>query len=347
MVALLAVLNLTACTRGESRPRLVRLQGAGASFPAPLYGRWFKTYNAAHPDVQIDYQSVGSGSGVKSVIDGMVDFGASDAAMTADEIKRVHAGIQLLPMTAGSIVLTYNLSGVRDLKLSRAAYTGIFLGRIKSWNAPEIAASNPGKSLPNLPIRLVVRADSSGTTYVFTKHLSAISPEFAESPGVNKMPSWPTGTRSKGNEGVASSVKTTPGALGYLEYGFAETQHMAMAALENKAGKFVAPNNTSGQVALSEAELPEDMVAWIPDPRSAEAYPIVTYTWLIVYRRYEDPQKLAALKDFVRYGAAEGQELALSLGYIPLPESVRKKITSAVDNVQLAANNGPTLHTRR
>jgi phosphate transport system substrate-binding protein len=222
----------------SSRPRLIRLQGAGASFPAPLYGRWFKAYNKAHPHVQIDYQSVGSGSGVKSVIDGMVDFGASDAAMTAEEIARVKAGVQLLPMTAGSIVLTYNLASVRELTLSRKAYAGIFLGRINNWNAPEIAACNEGKSLPNLPIHLVVRADSSGTTFVFTKHLSAVSPEFAKSPGVNKMPNWPTGTRSKGNEGVASSVKTTPGSIGYLEYGYAQTQHMAMVTLENKSGRY-------------------------------------------------------------------------------------------------------------
>jgi phosphate transport system substrate-binding protein len=198
----------------------VMLQGAGASFPAPLYAKWFKTYNAAHPEAQIDYQSVGSGSGVKAVIDKTVDFGASDAAMTPDEIAKVDLGVQLLPMTAGSIVLAYNLEGVEDLKLTREAYVGIFLGTVKKWNDKLIADANPGAKLPDREINVVVRADGSGTTYVFTKHLSAISEDFAKSPGVNKQPNWPVGTKAKGNEGVAASIMGTPGSIGYLEYGY-------------------------------------------------------------------------------------------------------------------------------
>ncbi|HEX4352832.1 MAG TPA: phosphate ABC transporter substrate-binding protein PstS, partial [Polyangiales bacterium] len=220
----------------------VRLQGAGASFPAPLYTKWFKDYATKHPGIQIDYQSVGSGSGVKAVIDHTVDFGASDAAMTPEEMRRVPEGVRLFPLTAGSIVLSYNLGGVTQLKLSRKTYAAIFLGKIKNWNDPEIAASNPGVKLPKTPINVVVRADSSGTTFVFTKHLSEISPEFASSPGVNKMPNWPVGTRSKGNEGVTASLKTTPGSIGYVEYGYANSQKLPMAMLENKAGKFIAPD---------------------------------------------------------------------------------------------------------
>ena len=179
----------------------VKLQGAGASFPAPLYNKWFKTYSAAHPDVQIDYQSVGSGSGVKDVIDKTVDFGASDAAMTPEEMEQVDAGVQLLPMTAGSIVLAYNLPGVDELKLSREAYSGIFLGKITKWNDPKITATNPGAKLPDQNINVIVRADSSGTTFVFTKHLSAINDEFAKSPARIRCPTGRWAPSPRGTKG--------------------------------------------------------------------------------------------------------------------------------------------------
>jgi phosphate transport system substrate-binding protein len=316
----------------------VKLQGAGASFPAPLYTRWFKSYSDTHPGTQIDYQSVGSGSGVKAVIDDTVDFGASDAAMTPDEMARVPAGVQLLPLTAGSIVLTYNLDGVSELKLSRKAYAGIFLGTIKTWNDPAIAASNPGAKLPKLPINVVVRADSSGTTFVFTKHLSAISPEFASGPGVNKMPNWPVGTRSKGNEGVTASVKTTPGSIGYIEYGYAASQKLPMAELENKAGKYVAANTASGQAALAGVSFSPEMVGWAPDPEAADAYPIATYTWLILYKQYKDSQKLAALRGLLKYALGAGQGAAEQLGYIPLPAATVEKVKAALEGVKLNAS---------
>jgi phosphate transport system substrate-binding protein len=322
----------------EKEPETIKLQGAGASFPAPLYSKWFKDYGATHANVQIDYQSVGSGSGVKSVIDHTVDFGASDAAMTPEEIARVPEGVQLLPMTAGSIVLTYNLEGVPDLQLSRAAYSGIFLGKITKWNDKAIAAANPGKKLPNTPINVVVRADSSGTTYVFTKHLSEVSPEFAKSPGTNKMPNWAVGTRSKGNEGVTASIKTTPGSIGYIEFGYAKSQQLQVAKLENKSGAYVEANSASGLAALNSAELPENMVAWVPDPPAADAYPIVTYTWLLLYKQYKDPRKLEVLRDVVRYSVTEGQSHAEPLGYIPLPAPVVERVKAAVENVKLASN---------
>ena len=202
----------------------VRLQGAGASFPAPLYSKWFKQYNVAHPEVQIDYQSVGSGAGVKTVIDKTGDFGASDAAMSDEEIAKVDVGAQLLPMTAGSIVLAYNLPGVDHLKLTRDAYVGIFLGKITKWNDKAIADANPGVALPDRDINVVVRSDGSGTTFVFTKHLSSINEEFAKSPGTDKQPNWPVGTKAKGNEGVAAAIKSTPGSFGYLEYGYVKNE---------------------------------------------------------------------------------------------------------------------------
>jgi phosphate transport system substrate-binding protein len=312
----------------------VKLQGAGASFPAPIYQKWFKSYSGAHPNVQIDYQSVGSGSGIKSFIDKTVDFGASDAAMSPEEIGRVDPalGVQLLPLTSGSIVITYNLPDVKDLKLSRAAYSGIFLGTIKTWNDPAIAKQNPGAKLPNTPINVVVRADSSGTTFVFTQHLSAINPEFSKSPGAGKMPNWPVGTRSKGNEGVTASVKTTPGSIGYIEYGYAKSQEMPMALLENKSGQYVAATTASGQAALASAQLPENLIAWVPDPEPKEAYPIVTYTWLLVHKKY-DRAKLGGLQDLLRYCVTDGQKDAEGLGYIPLPGPVVDKVKAAVDTL--------------
>jgi len=315
-----------------------RLQGAGASFPAPLYTRWFKAYSSAHPGVQIDYQSVGSGSGIKAVIDNTVDFGASDAAMTAEEIGRVQGGVQLLPLTAGSIVLAYNLEGVSELKLSRDAYTGIFLGKVKSWDDPAIAKTNPGVKLPKLPINVVVRADSSGTTFVFTQHLSEVSADFAKSPGVNKMPNWPVGTRSKGNEGVTASLKTTPGSIGYVEYGYAVSQKMPFAQLENKAGKYVTANTTTGQAALESVKFDEHLIGWAPDPEGEQAYPIATYTWLILYRQYKDQTKVDTLRDLLKYTLNEGQKEAEPLGYIPLPTSTVTKVTEALSSVTVAGN---------
>jgi len=321
-------------TPGIQGADLVKLQGAGASFPAPLYFKWFKTYSGAHKDVQIDYQSVGSGSGVKSLIDKTVDFGASDAAMTEKEMAQVAAGVQPLPVTAGSIVLAFNVPGVTDLKLSRKAYADIFLGKVKKWNDPLIAASNPGIKLPDTPINVVVRADSSGTTYVFTRHLSAVSPEFAKSPGTNKMPNWPVGTRSKGNEGVTASIKTTPGAIGYIEYGYAKSQKIPMAALENKSGKFVAPTPASGTAALASAKMDDDLIVWVDDPEIKEAYPIVTYTWLLLYKNYPDKKKSALLQDLLKYVLTDGQKEAEPLGYIPLPKPVSEKVLAAVKNIK-------------
>jgi phosphate transport system substrate-binding protein len=330
-LAALLTLGLSGC---GSRKDQVKLQGAGASFPAPLYQKWFKDYSNAHDNVQIDYQSVGSGSGKKAVLDGTVDFGASDAAMTEEEMAKVKRGVVLLPMTAGSIVLTYNLEGVKDLKLSRKAYSGIFLGTVTKWSDPLIAKDNMGANLPDGPINVVVRNDSSGTTYVFTKHLAAINPAFAKKVGVDTMPNWPVGTRSKGNEGVTASIQTTPGAIGYVEYGYAKGTKLPAALLENHDGKFVEATPESGQAALASTKLPENLIAWNPDPAGKGAYPIVTFTWLIAYKEYDDAKKADALKDVIHYGVTKGQDQAEPLGYIPLPKAVVEKVEEAAKKIQ-------------
>jgi phosphate transport system substrate-binding protein len=327
-------LALSGCGGGsDGAAPPVKLQGAGASFPAPLYGKWFKAYGAAHQNVQVDYQSVGSGGGVKSVVDHTVDFGASDAAMTPQDMAKVEGGVQLFPMTAGSIVLAYNLKDADHLKLSRQAYAGVFLGKVKRWNDPLIAAANPDLKLPDLPINVVVRADSSGTSFVFSKHLSAMNEEFNTGVGANTMPNWPAGTKSKGNEGVTASIMTTPGSIGYIEYGFARSQKIPMAVLENKAGKYVEANTASGQAALASATVPDDMIVWASDPDVPDAYPIVTYTWLIAYKKYPDKGKAQVVQDLVKYGLTDGQKDAESLGYIPLPAGVVAKATAAIQNI--------------
>ena len=333
---LLATVGMISCQKaGPSKEGAdVRLQGSGASFPFPIYSKWFKVYSEAHQNVEIDYQSTGSGSGVKSFIDKTVDFAASDKAMTPAEIGRVAAGVQLLPLTAGTIVLTYNVPGVKELKLSREAYVGIFLGKVKKWNDPAIVKTNSGVNLPGSAINVVVRADSSGTTFVFTQHLSEISKEFAASPGKNDMPAWPVGTRSKGNEGVTASVQTTPGSIGYIEYGYAMSQKMPMAQLENKSGQFIRASTASGQAALATVSLPENLIAWVPDPEAKDAYPIATFTWLLCYKKNPDPRKAEVLRDLASYILTDGQKESESLGYLPLPDAVAAKVKAAVQNIQ-------------
>jgi len=315
----------------------VRLQGAGASFPAPLYTKWFKEYGAQNPGVTIDYQSVGSGQGVRSVIDRNVDFGASDAAMTPEEMAEVEGGVQLLPMTAGAIVLGYNLDGVEDLKLSREAYAGIFMGTVTQWDDPLITKDNEGIAGLKGPINVVVRADSSGTTFVFSQHLSAISPEFSEKVGTNKQPNWPVGTKSKGNEGITASLTSTPGSIGYIEFGYAAHTGVSMATLQNKEGSFVKPTFESAAASLAAVEMPADLIAWLPDPEGAESYPIVTYTWIICFKEYADPAKAEALKKALHWCLTEGQKFSESLGYIPLPEPVVAKVQVALDSIHAHA----------
>jgi phosphate transport system substrate-binding protein len=310
----------------------VQLSGAGASFPAPLYQRWAVEFNKANPDIQINYQSVGSGAGIKQFTAGTVDFAASDAAMTDEQIAKVAKGAVMIPATAGSIVIAYNLPGVTDLKLSRDAYAGIFLGKIKNWNDEAIKKTNPGVNLPDMPINVAYRSDGSGTTFVFTKHLSAINKEFADQVGSDTTVTWPVGAGGKGNEGVTALIKQTPGTVGYVEYGYAANNGLSFATLENKSGKFVKADDKTGPAALV-GEMPANLRVWFSDPESADAYPIATFTWLLLYKKYDDATKLDALKKFVKWGLTEGQKFAPELGYIPLPAAVVEKDMAALDSV--------------
>lgn len=312
-----------------------QLQGAGATFPAPLYQRWIAEFTKANPDIQINYQGIGSGAGIKQFTQGLVTFGASDAAMTDDEIAKVKQGVVLLPATAGSIVLAYNLPGIENLKLSREAYTGIFLGNVTKWNDPIIAKSNPGVKLPDLAITACERSDGSGTNFVFTQHLSAISPEFKDKVGKGTTVTWPTGVAGKGNDGVTALIKQTPGAIGYVEYGYAINNKLAFAELENKAGEYVKATPESGAATLSATKFPPTVLrAWPDDPDGKGDYPIATFTWLLLNKTGNDKTKLDALKKFVAYGLSDGQKLATDLGYIPLPADIVAKDMAALKEVQ-------------
>ena len=241
--------------------------------------------------------------------------------------------MQLLPMTAGALLSWRTIChSTRIWRLLRDAYVRIFLGKITKWNDPAIAIANPGQKLPDMKIHVVVRAYSNGTTYAFTKHLSAVSEDFAKSVAANELPKWTVGTKAKGSEGVVAAVGKTPGAIGYVEYGYAVAAKLMTASLQNKAGKYVEPTIASGESALAAAALPEDMIVWVSDPEGEGSYPIVAFTWIICYRQY-DVNKAAALKDLLTYCLTDGQKSSALLGYIPLPESVTEKVKAAVGNI--------------
>lgn len=332
---------LAACALSGNVSADIKLNGSGASFPFPIYSKWFKDFSKAEKGIRVDYQSKGSGAGIQDLINGTVDFAASDAAMKDDEMAKVKQGVILLPMTAGEIVLIYHLKGVDSLKLSRKAYAGIFAGQISKWNDSAIAATNPGVALPDKAITVVTRSDSSGTSYIFSGHLAAISPEFKQQVGQGTQPNWPNSGKfvaAPKNDGVTAQVQQNEGAIGYVEYGYAKlTGWKQVAELENQAGKFVAAGPETGAAALSQAEFPAgtlpnseapNLIAWNWDPAGADSYPIVSFTWMLFYQDQDD-DKAAALRRLVEYGVKEGQKIADSMGYIPLPENVRQKVLDA------------------
>ncbi len=349
---LAAAASLTACF-GDSDPAdrpqtsvelklpfnsTISATGAGASFPAPLYQGWFRNLNTKVPQMQFNYQSTGSGAGIERFTSSIVDFGASDIAMTDEQMAKVERGVLLLPMTAGSIVMAYNLPDVKELKLPRTVYVDIFQGNITNWNDPKIAAANPGITLPDQKITVVHRSDGSGTTAVFTSHLSEISPQWKQAIGTATTVQWPSGAGktflgARGNEGVTALISQTPGSIGYLEYGFATKSNLSIASLENKAGKFITPSSESGAAALSQVELPDNLRVFVTDPPGDDSYPIVTYTWMMLYKKYDDPNKAIAMEAMIQYGLTDGQKQAGPIGYIELPPNVVKRVAAAADEI--------------
>jgi phosphate transport system substrate-binding protein len=338
---------LAGCSRSEPEPQATIppgatvLTGAGATFPSVLYKRWFAVYQDSHPNVFIKYAAVGSGEGIrrfvgKNVADNeRVDFGASDAAMSDADIANAGNNALMVPVTAGCVVLAYNLPAFKgDLKLSRRAYTGIFLGEIQKWNDPLIAQANPRVKLPNSTIATVVRQDGSGTTFAFTKNLDAISDKWRSRFGAATLVNWPgNAMRAKGNEGVAGLIGNSEGGIGYVGYEFARKLGLATAVLENKEGKFVKPSEESCRAALASAEMPENLRVFVPDPKGADSYPIATFSWILLRRSYPSAQTANALRELFQWSLQDGQRYAPELGYIRVPASVAEKAAAALSSI--------------
>ena len=317
----------------------IRLVGDGATFPAPLYLRWFRDYYDAHPSIEPDYQGISSAGGIRDLILGHVDFAGADLRMSAEDVAKVQGGVVQLPMAAGAIVFVYNLAGVDGLKLSREALTGIFTGDIARWNDPRIAAANPGVELPDEPITVIVRVGASGTTYNLTRHLSAVSQRLAEEVGVSLAPVWPAAlakrgalVKGNGNDGVAALVEALPGAIGYVQYAYGHLTRMKMAALENKAGNMVAPD-VPGFTAAVESIRAKPTEVILSDPDGAGAYPIIAVSWLLMRKVYADADKRAALIDVLRYALGPGQKDVELLGYIPYSEAALESLRAELDRL--------------
>jgi phosphate transport system substrate-binding protein len=312
----------------------IPLNGAGATFPEPLYQRYAAEIQKKFPDMQINYQGIGSGGGVKQFIEGTVDFAGSDTAMKDEERDQVGRGVVFVPTAGGPVAVVYNLPGVNGLKLSRPVLAGIFADQITQWNDPKIVADNPGVNLPNQPIRLAVRADSSGTTYIFTNHLSAIDPYFKGRIGANKAPRWSGKPLSgKGNPGVAQIVQRTPGTIGYVEFSYAKTNNLQTALVQNKKGAFVPPSLEGANRALAAVKFDEDYRVdfdKLGDPE--EGYPITGLTWIMVYRQYDDPAKADAVKRMVAWMLNEGQELNDDLDYTRIPPELANRVVGTANS---------------
>jgi phosphate transport system substrate-binding protein len=303
------------------------LRGAGSTFSAALYNQWIEAFHREHPAVSISYDAVGSGEGIRRFVDGSVDFGATDVVLSDREAAQISRGAIMVPSTAGMVVLAYNLPGVRgELRLPRDVYPGVLSGQIRYWDDPRIRQANPDFALPHRDIVIVARRDGSGTTFALTSHLAAVSRAWREQGlGVGKLVEWPSATMlASGNEGVASRIKISEGSIGYVEFGFAKRLGLPVAMLQNKAGQFVAPNETTGgaAVAAASANTPAELNQSVVDPAGADAYPIVTFSWLLLYRQYAEPERGAAMRDFVGWGLSFGQSLGQKMGYLPLPGDV-------------------------
>jgi phosphate transport system substrate-binding protein len=336
----------TATASTASSSNSVDLTGAGASFPFPIYSKWFHTYDSvAH--VKINYQPIGSGGGVRQLSERTVDFGASDGPMSDEELTKAQGGpVMHFPTVLGADVITYNLPDVTTpLKLDGPTIADIFLGKIKKWNDARLTAMNPGVKLPASDILVVHRADGSGTTYIFTDYLSAVSPAWAAGPGKGKDVRWPVGLGGQQNAGVAGQVKQTPGTIGYVELAYAKQNRLPVALVKNAAGSFIEPTiesiSAAAAGALEKMGPTTDYRVSIVNAAGANAYPISSFTWLLVYRNQTDAATAKKLKDFMRWAYTQGEGQAAELDYAPLPEALRQRLVQRLDSIQVGGGATP------
>jgi phosphate transport system substrate-binding protein len=337
-LATAATALLVAACGGESH---VLLNGAGATFPNIIYQNWVLNYNSAHPTVELNYQSIGSGGGIRQFSDGTVDFGATDAPMSDSAIAALDGNVLHVPTVLGAAVPTYNLPGVSDtLRFTPDVLADIFLGTIRRWNDPRLRSVNPGVSLPDREIVVAHRSDGSGTTFIWTDYLSKVSETWRTRVGRGTSVAWPTGIGGPGNEGVSAAVRQTAGAIGYVELGYALINNMPAGMVQNHAGTFIAP--TLGSVtaaaagAMSDMGPDTDFRVSITDPPGADAYPIASFTWLLLHQQYVDGAKTTALVEFVWWALTDGQEAAPELGYAPLPAQMRPWIADRLRQITVA-----------
>jgi phosphate transport system substrate-binding protein len=329
----LAVLTLAAPAAAQ-----VKLNGAGATFPYIIYQDWMITYNKAHPEVQLNYQSIGSGGGIRQFSDGTVDFGASDAPMKDSAIAAINGNVLHIPTVLGGDVPTYNLASVKTtLRFTPDVLADIFLGKVTKWSDARIAAANPGVTLPNEDIVVVHRADGSGTSFIWTDYLSKVSPEWEQKVGRGTSVNWPVGLGGKGNEGVTATVQQTPGAIGYVELGYAMANKLPAGLVRNKAGKFITPSletiTAAAAGAMKTMGPGTDFRVSITNPDGENAYPIASFTWFLLHKQYSDVAKAGALVKFVWWAETVGQPRAAPLGYAPLPQQLRPWIEARLKSI--------------
>ena len=316
----------------------VQINGTGATVPNPIYTKWFGEYNRVHPNVRINYQSLGSGAGIRQLTSRTVFFGATDAPMTDAQLQAAPGTILHFPTVLGAVVPVYNLPGLSGaLNFTGPVLADIIMGKVKKWNDPALVKANPGVSLPNTDITVVHRSDGSGTTFIFTDFLAKVSPEFKKTVGAAAAVSWPVGVGGKGNEGVAGLVQQTPGSIGYVELIYALQTKIAYGSVQNSAGTFVAASiaSVTAAAAAAAAQMPADFRVSIANPAGADAYPIASFTWLLLYEKPEDKAQGKIMVDFVRWALNDGQAFATELGYAPLPKNVVDMELTALDRIQI------------
>lgn len=331
--------NLLALTFGfglsASASAQMMINGAGATFPYPIYSKWFDAYAKVDPSVRFNYQSIGSGGGQKQILAQTVDFGASDGPMSDDNLSKAPGKILHIPTVAGAVVMTYNLPGNPALKLDGPTIAGIYLGEIKKWNDPKLTALNPGVSLPDQEIVVAHRSDGSGTTFIFTDYLSKVSADWKSKVGNNTSVNWPAGIGGKGNEGVSGQVKQTPGSIGYVELIYAIQNKMPYADLKNADGQFVKPTLESVTAAMSTAQIPDDFRFSMTNAPGKDSYPIAGATWLLVYEQQKDAAKGKKLVEFLKWAATKGEDMAKELDYAPLPQQLRDRVLKRIDEIKM------------
>jgi len=330
LLMLLAGLALTLPVVGQTQ-----LNGAGATFPYPMYSKWFSEYHRLHPDVEINYQSIGSGGGIRQVLNGTVDFGASDGPMTDEQLKEAKTKIVHIPTVLGADVPAYNVPGISgEIKFTPEALAGIFLGKIQNWNDPALTKVNPGVNFPNQQIVVVHRSDGSGTTYIFTDYLSKISKEWEAVAGKGTSVKWPVGLGGKGNEGVAGQIRQLAGSIGYVELIYAVENKITYGSVRNAAGNFVkASLDSVTEAAASSPKMPADFRVSITNAPGKTAYPISSFTWLLIPVQAKDPKNGKIIADFLDWMVTDGQKMTSQLSYAPLPASVVEKVKAAIKQI--------------